>query len=106
MTPGPVQHQDKKLWVLSSRCSVDRLSCGKDGAATTAVRDAGLQVLSGKPGPLQQSDLASVEAFGVEQDRAQPVSAFMSWRNLPSRSMLNTNHISPQGSSAHSVQVP
>lgn len=106
MTPGPVQHQDKKLWVLSSRCSVDTLSYGKGGAATTAVRDAGLQVLSGKPGPLQQSDLASVEALEVEQDRAQPVSAFMSWRNLPSCCMLNTNHISPQGSSAHSVQVP
>lgn len=34
------------------------------------------------------------------------VSAFLSRRNLPSHCVLNTNHISPQGSSAHRVQVP
>lgn len=62
---------------LNSECSVEGLCCGKDGAATGAVRGASLQVLA----PCK-SGCASSEAFGVEQGRAQMVSAFMSWRNL------------------------
>lgn len=85
---------EKRLWAPH----LSALS--KDGAGAVCG-GAGLQELS-----LCKSGSASSEVFGVEQDRTHVLSAFIRQRNLPLRCVLNTNHISPQGSSAHRVQVP